>query len=485
MLQDIQLLNTMAFFAQWTLPNDPDWSETDGDDIRRFHNTYVQIKSTEFSFNSRHADNFLQLIYPRLKAESQSYPGIILNYFIRQGSSREGLKVSHADEFDVVVPFEFSGVTTKVLVKNEPQFRHLPPGYAQIELVEVSDEFRRKYPKLIKKVGRKELLDTKYLHDTIFKGMVDKMLLKLASDDPQQNVSMGFGMGYSGPFLGTYPGSSETTTQSGRNQRFGSGSNFKTSLAEYEVFRKSSAPAIILEVNITDEKQRDRIVIQKISIDLVPGYVDQSNHKFLISKWMPESRRVTLSNPITDSETATTIWKLSFYENEVGFIFQHRGQRSSENLIAAFRILKGLRNAELARHPSSQYANVFSSYYLKNILLYSLLFEPKIRAKHAITSVTEALGCLIGMVRLVLDVKNLPKFFISNPLLREIYPYEDFHKGNMDTRMNILQEYTSSLPQVKRDFNLAIQYFRIPDFSDTVQAKVLCGYFQRHITIPN
>lgn len=431
----------------WKRPEDPEWAEGDKTEIRQFYKKRVQIEQNEWFINCGHVDFLLKFIFDKVKEEAASYPGIILNDPIRQGSSREGLKVSAADEFDTVVPFEFKGIDTRVLVKKEPQFRPLPPGYAQIELVAVSDEFRGKYPKLIKKLDRKELLDTKYLHDTIFKGMVDKMLLKIERSLEEVN----------------------------RRKR----------TVTYKINRKSSAPAIILETTITERNDAGDSRIKTISIDFVPGFIydyEIRKPKLLISKWIPESKRVAMTTPITDAETASTIWKLSFYEKEVDFIDSRKHDPISKFFIAAFRILKGLRKADIDRDRSSQFASVFSSYYMKNILMYSLLFEPKIRAKQKISSVTEALGCLIAMIKLVLEKKNLPKFFISNPLLKEIYPCEDFHKGNVSTRMNIIAEYKESLPQVKRDFELAIKFFKLEDLSDSPKAKALLKYFDSHLS---
>lgn len=441
-------LSRLSINEGWNRPEDPVWADSDGPEIRLFYKKRVRVEQNEWFINCGHVDFLLNFFFANLKEETASYPGIILKEPIRQGSSREGLKVSAADEFDTVVPFEFDGIETKVLVKKEPQFTPLPPGYAQIELVRVSDDFRKKYPKLITMLDKKEMLNTKYLHDSIFQGMVDKMLSKIQTKIEEVN----------------------------RKKR----------TVTYKINRKSSAPAIILETIITEKNGAGESSVKTISIDFVPGYVydyEIGKPKLLISKWIPESKRVAMKTPITDAEkTATTIWKLSFYEKEVDFIDRRKQDPISKFFIAAFRILKGLRKADTDRDKSSQFASVFSSYYMKNILMYALLFEPKIRAKHTISSVTEALGCLIAMIKLVLDEKNLPKFFISNPLLKEIYPNEDFHKGNANTRMNIISEYKDSLEQVKRDFELAIKYFKLDDLSDSLKANALLKYFKAHLS---
>lgn len=431
----------------WRFPAKPNWSSSDGPQIKEFYDTYVAIDENEWKINVKHVNYILDYMTRKIREGSISHPEIDFESYIRQGSSNEGLKVSSCNEFDVVIPFQFPGI--KVKVQTAGQFYEIPTGYAEIEFVEIPSDLNKEFSKLIEnKKGKKQrqkqlLLSTKRLHDTKFKSIFDKVLNKIKNEI-------------------------EVKENGGKS-------------VTYSIKRKSNAPSITLDITIT-ESIKSTTATRRLSIDFIPGYRyndgKSSRPRLLVPKWIPESKNVKLKR---EFENTDTIWKISFYNYETMFLEQSRGKQDGDFLITAFRILKGLKLADKERKRSSQFSSVMSTYYIKNILLYGLLFSQQTESKDQISSVTEALGCLIGMLNIAIHKRNLPKFFIGNPYISELINEElPFTPGG--SRMNIFMELSeTALEQSKIDLGEALQHFGIENKSLMKTALKFKAKFEKYI----
>lgn len=428
----------------WRFPAKPNWSPSDSPEIKEFYDKYVAIDENEWKINVKHVNYILDYMTRKIKEGSISHPEIDFEPYIRQGSANEGLKVNSCDEFDVVIPFEFPGVEVKV--QTTGQSYEIPTGYAEIEFVDIPSDLKKEFSKLIvNKKGKKQqqkhlLLSTKKLHDTKFKSIFDKVLNKIKSEI-------------------------EVKENGGKQ-------------VIYNIKRKSNAPSITLDVTIT-EVVKSTTSSRRLSIDFIPGYRyhDGKSSRLLVPKWIPESKNVKLKR---EFENTDTIWKISFYNYESMFVEKSRGQQGADFLVTAFRILKGLKLADKERKRSSQFASVMSTYYMKNILLYGLLFSQQ-TTETKISSVTEALGCLIGMLNIAIYKQNLPKFSIGNPYLPELLN-EELPFSQDDFRMNIFLELSdTALEQSKKDLGDAMQHFKIENKSLMKTALKFKAKFEEYI----
>lgn len=80
--------------------------------------------------SSCHMINILleDVLLKEIKAQAESYDGLGIKKFVKQGSSREGLKIRKADEFDTVLLYEIKGLDY------EPVSLETQPGLGMLKI---------------------------------------------------------------------------------------------------------------------------------------------------------------------------------------------------------------------------------------------------------------------------------------------------------------------------------------------------------------
>jgi len=316
------------------------------------------------------------------------------------------LKVDAADEFDAVFPVRFVLFDTEVI---ESPRNELPPGIAEIKVTRLKKDI--KPSSLIKNREGFMYINTEVFHDTVFKGLLDKIIYNF-----QQEC--------------------EDLRAGGRPISF-------------KITRKSHAPALILDVTVYEKDDcGNRIGTQSMSVDVVPGFLTDANDskKCLVSRWVPQLQNIGFRAVYPDSQTTWRI-SLSHFEMQVFEDFQNQNDVMALRLIAACRILKSVKGSSWSGH-YSQFNSIMKSYHLKNILLYSLLYITV--ARKTVSSISEALGYLVAMTKMALSEGNLPQCFTDKFALAKFYPNERYHQAEaMD---NLLAEKSEdSLRQANLD----------------------------------
>ncbi|OWF36283.1 uncharacterized protein LOC110441867 [Mizuhopecten yessoensis] len=405
----------------WLPPSNDDsvWCGPEDKELKRFYDDNVNIRGASFQGVQVQIDQLLKSLYTELKRAESTHPFLRLKPFLKQGGSREGLKVGAANEFDALLPFTFDGITAKVIETPE---NNLPPGLAEICIKKISNKVAIRPVELF--VGRdgERYVSSQVFHDKLFKGLIDTAVQKF-NQDP--------------------------------------------SLSSFNIRRQASAPAIKLDVIING---------QMVSIDVVPGFeisaISSSLRKFVVTRWIPSSKNVTRTVRIQDP---ATVWRVSHSHFEM-HIFDKWGVENvtGKRLVRAARILKGLRVEDKDRNCSSQLHHVLTSYHIKNVLLHSLLCLTKVNAV-SLSSVSEALGYLVFMLKSALTRSKLPQFFSFNPSLGSFFPDYAFHIRSTPV-VNLFEERSDGeIQQVRADLTKALKHFNLQQLLDKTQHVDTCA----------
>ncbi|XP_060064236.1 uncharacterized protein LOC132544634 [Ylistrum balloti] len=396
----------------WLPPSNDDsvWCGVQDRELKRFYDDFVNIRGVTFQDVQMRIDKFLKNLYEELKKAESTYTFLRLKPFLKQGGSREGLKVGAANEFDALLPFTFVGITSDI--REAPQ-NQLPPGLAEICIEKISNRVAIRPADLFVERGGQKYVRSDVFHDKLFKSLIDAAVQKFNSDPEWRS---------------------------------------------YEIRRQASAPAIKLDVKINGNI---------VSIDVVPGFeisaATSSLRKFVVTRWIPGSKNVTRTVRIPEP---TTVWRVSHSHFEM-HVFDKWGvgNITGKRLVRAARILKGLRVKDKDRNTSSQLHSVLTSYHIKNILLHSLLCLTKVNAI-SLSSVSEALGYLVFMLNTALTRHNLPQFFSFNPSLRAYFPESNFHNRSTLAVNLFAERSTGEILQVRADLAKALRHFNLQQLLD-------------------
>jgi hypothetical protein len=120
-----------------------------------------------------------------VKGKAQYYERLKIESYIRQGSSRDGLKVVAPDEFDTVLEFHIEGITLwqVPLLKDHKVI----PGFFYLKVEEPLDVLKAMCPKLYEtgifcQEHGKTILSSRELHQSIFQSLIDKACNKIEED---------------------------------------------------------------------------------------------------------------------------------------------------------------------------------------------------------------------------------------------------------------------------------------------------------------
>ncbi|XP_033729582.1 uncharacterized protein LOC117318736 [Pecten maximus] len=397
----------------WKPPSRSDevWSGPEDKALRRFHDKYVKIEKSTFHNNQVEVSRILKSLYKELKTLETSHQFLRFRPFVKQGGSREGLKVGKANEFDAVLPFTFLGTTAAI---RESPSNKLPAGLGEIEIVKVNRRMNVHPKGLFVERSGKRFVDSRVFHDQLIKGRVDAAIQKL---------------------------------------------NKNPDFARYNIKRQATAPAIKLDATVNGNK---------ISIDVVPGYnIRQKGstlRKFMVSRWIPDSQNDNRFEPIPNPNLA---WRVSHSQFEMRILDRWISTNlTAQRLVRGARILKAVRENDVERIPSSQLHHVLSSYHIKNALLHGILHLRKIDDV-CLPSVTSACNHLVHILDTSLEHRNLPQFFSDNPSLEEFFPIYNFHTDYPP--VNLFKEMSESeTQQIGSDLSKSLAYFNMKPLLDSV-----------------
>ncbi|WAQ98330.1 hypothetical protein MAR_022703 [Mya arenaria] len=67
----------------------------------------IEVDSSDWEESRRAVDEVMNLLLKELRCQAEHFEGLRIDSYVRQGSSREGLKVLKADEYDAMLEFNF------------------------------------------------------------------------------------------------------------------------------------------------------------------------------------------------------------------------------------------------------------------------------------------------------------------------------------------------------------------------------------------
>ncbi|XP_062597025.1 uncharacterized protein LOC134258466 isoform X2 [Saccostrea cucullata] len=385
----------------------------------------LHVNHTDWEDSCRIMGNVIRVIAREMKkAANIRFPGLVLHdTFIKQGSSREGLKVCDPLEFDFILPFRIDGLKTK---KEDvfDRYGKVLPGLFKEKIIDTD----KVLPWMRNKSILEDELGGTYINTNNFQKKVFTSLLDESRDEINKQLQRM-----------TIPGENYQMIRSVNAPnlkitiRVNSRSGLKR-LAKMQLESFEGVNVIVLEA--------DLVPALCLSSDTVPdpytvhdfhqcyhyhptSYNDRQMacERYGIMKWVSES------NQFISSNNRYILWRNSTCGYEKHILDVARRNLSQRYILTACRLLKGaLRNFNRNSLGESQIDSVVKSYHLKNICLYCILFLTIPSKEKQLSGVKEALGYFIRYLQLSLNAEFLPHFFCGNPYIELMFPWSSFEE---------------------------------------------------------
>jgi hypothetical protein len=362
-------------------------------------------------------DKVVKIIAREMKAAADiRFPGLVLDEkLIKQGSSREGLKVCDALEFDFILPFCLEGVQMEETEAFD-RYGHSLPGLFKQRVVDsyYLPSWMRKYGLIGDSYG-----DT-YINTSNFQRKVFTSLFDQAEDKINRQLRAMTAQSYD----------------------------------RCSVVRSVSPPTLKIRIEINAElKKLVPYVIRLesasakdasyryVEADLVPGMCLSSDrvpdpytvhdvhqsHTAMLCERYGVMKWVSKKNPDIPESEKEFLWRNSTCGYEKHILDVARRNQSQRYVMTACRLLKGA----LCGFKSTsidQLGSVVKSYHLKNICFYCILFLTIPSKEKTLSGVTEALGYFVKYLKLSIEEGYLPHFFHGNPYLHTMFPGSPFEE---------------------------------------------------------
>ena len=420
-------------------------------------------------------DNFL---LKEIKAQAKrKFNGLSIDRYVKQGSSREGLKIRKADEFDTVLLYAIEGLTfDKSLLDNQPGL-----GMLKVEGSCSMSGLQQRYPQLYKEgvfvqKGFEIYLNSRRLHEGVFISLMDS-----AVDATVKKIY---------------------EAKKGNNP------------VNFMIKRQMNAPSINLTFLIHSDDREGRSALTDLALSIQVNHESYSNqgwtaHAYQIDVDVVPALQITLDtvpNPFNPRQTMNCpvyavfkwrdehqasarlfedpgiIWRFctSGYEKHIMDVAQTK--KSQSYILTAARLVKAYVRSQ--KTVSGVHFNSFmKSYYIKNIALYCMLYVNVINGRE-LSGVKEALGYFIDFLDVSLIEKRLPHFFYSNEWIKYMFPeYEpvegykvDLYDSVKSTLVNVRE---SSWGKMKEELAELYRHdvFIYPDFKERFREFVKAGVY--------
>ncbi|VDI42856.1 Hypothetical predicted protein [Mytilus galloprovincialis] len=394
-------------------------------------NEHLQnINPADFEENSRTTDEILRIVMQGIRRfAGEQFEGLVIHdQLIKFGSSREGLKVIDALEFDSILVFDINGLELEPVLGNTL-------GLVRLQ-VNNAEELLEKYP-WIKKYGvfkqvfrNKYLINSRNLHLKVFESIIDK--------------------------------TRELVNEMLRD-------------TEYSFDRIAKPPTINIRILLNKEKgipdlydKLSIITLQSesleakefkpsLDIDIVPALLIRNDSVpdpnargakmpcpvYAVMKW------VNLSQDTEMAMYKDFLWRVctSGYERHILDVCQTN--TSQQFLITACRILKTYVSNQ---DGTNQIHKVATSYHLKTICFHCITLLTIPKDHNSLSGVKEALGYFLSFLNLCINSATLPHFFHGNPCLVLMFPECSF--GEEEHIKNVYGSMSSeTFHQAKISYN--------------------------------
>lgn len=379
---------------------------------------------------------------------SGRFPGLVLeDNLIKQGSSREGLKVCDPFEFDYILPFSIEGLTlTQTAIydccgnKVPGLFKYriqnscwkIPSWMEKHAMIEYS------------MYGSERFINTRNFQREVLTSLVDSAVSGLTSIKKNTQLTHSKYNNYS-IHRSVGPPTIKLTIQV--DKLFGLHGLKTIVQPESKTLSKDKitididlVPAMVLAYDVIPDpytvnnfhqslkiypKGWCRKLVRIFSSSEVSDTTEQDARmmyclRYGVMKW------VNKKNPAIRDVEKDILWRESTCGYEKHIFDTARRSQSQRYVMTACRLLKGA----LSKFPSDsteQLGSVLKSYHLKHITLYCILFLT-IPRENKLSSVREALGYFVKYLKLSLNAENLPHFFYGNPWFGLVLPGSPFER---------------------------------------------------------
>ena len=405
----------------------------------------INIPTRTWESHCKTVDTVLRIILREFKrVASTNYPGLhIADDIIRQGSSREGLKVFAADEYDCIIPFQIEGLRVQyVPVKGRDG--NIVPGLLKMH-VQNAAQLEEKCPWIRQReiIDPSGVLNTMQIQKILFTSILDKALSKI-NQCLEQETRYKYRVRRS-----VNPTNLQLTVEFEGEGSFG---------AMRGIFRDTipeSLSFIPQSLSFNQSGIGDHVQIRTLDIDFVPGMLIGRDHvpdpytvrspqqysmtceRYAVMKWLNKK------NPNILEEDHTVLWRNSTSGYEKHIMDVGRRSPSQRYILTACRILKAYMSKEKGTRSNNQLPRLVKSYFVKNICLFCIVFLAVPSAACKLSGVREALGYIVAYLEASLKARCLPHFFHGNPWLSAMFPGCYFEQEM--TKSNLLPEADSEL----------------------------------------
>ncbi|KAH3829652.1 uncharacterized protein LOC127876199 [Dreissena polymorpha] len=368
----------------------------------------IDFGSKPWARSQEAVDYVMKELQKEMRAEAAKYERLRIESYIRQGSSRDALKVIWPNEYDSVIQFQIEGL--KLVSKPVTKSSVVIPGFCFFEIDEKWENLEKTLQKLCQKSvfvksDGKLFLSSKNLHEKVLTSIVDA-----ASAIVEKNI------------------------QDNKEVKF-------------SITRKKNPPAINITIHLNEEAHNKLMVKGKlrkaedstgeIDLDIVPAIKLRDDEKttyegirldcpiHAVCKWVEGDMKQMLEF-VSETEK-TLVWHINSSGYEKHTLDVIRTTARGHYILTALRIMKtyfvkAKTPAKDSKQSPPQLVTVLKSYHLKQIALYEVMFTCHLRPTVALNNTYDALLYFISLLEAALDAKHLPHFYYSNPLITRMYP---------------------------------------------------------------
>ncbi|XP_060586028.1 uncharacterized protein LOC132741781 [Ruditapes philippinarum] len=358
-------------------------------------------------------DAVMELLLKELRVKaSTDYEYLRIDSYIRQGSSRDGLKVIKPDEFDTVLEFHIEGL--RLLEQPIYKSGKYVPGFCYLKVDASSQYLQDRFPKLWHESVFEERDGTVYLssrmiHQSVFESLIDKSCRAIE----------------------------EKIEAMPRSRNF-------------HISRKMNPPAVNITIHLDDDANdlfmnqgqiRNRSdIVREIDLDIVPAIrlrfdsdteyngrpVNAVIHA--VCKWKEEEAVKSL-----EFADQMLVWHINSAGYERYTLDVARTSQKQKYILTALRILKTYftktkTTAKNERRPPPPIVTVLKSYHLKQIALYLILYTCHLYPHTRVDDMERALVLFVNLLHTSLEKKHLPHFFYSNSQIGHMFHNYPSHR---------------------------------------------------------
>ena len=421
------------------------------------------------------------ILLKEIKAQAERYKGLAIGKYVKQGSSREGLKIRKADEFDTVLIYEIKGLNyDAVHLEQQPGL-----GLLKVSRRHSLEELQQRYPELYReevfeRKGSDVYLNSRSFHERVFESLIDsassavEKTIREAKERCHYHVDFQIRRQINAPSINLTFNIMSTNPD-------GDGRMHLTALVRTlggAIFQSEASTTYH-----TYQIDVDVVPGLQINFDTVPNpFNPQEIMKcpvYAVFKWRNENQ--VSARQFEDPEI---IWRFctSGYEKHIMDVAQTK--ESQSYIMTAARLVKAYVRSEPMKN--TNFGSFMKSYYLKNIALYCILYVTVINGKE-LSGVKEALGYFLDFLDVTLTEERLPHFFYNNEWIKYMFPdYELvecckvdlFESARKNGTLQNAREY--SWQSMKRTLQGLYQHadvFIYPDFKDRFREFITAGSY--------